>query len=736
MNARIPHIAGRLVAAGLFLASIGPLCAQQDGSWNTNGSGNWSDTALWAGGVPDGGGTARFTNNITGNKSVFNDTPHTVGVLIVGDANNSHSFTNAGPETLTFSNAFNAAGTVLINQLSTSKGDFLAAPLLLANDLVVSNDSANALTISGPVSEGGAARSISNVTSRQVILSGNSSFSGGVFIDRGTVGINSSNGAGLGTITIGNSSLGSNAVLASSSGLTLGITNKLVVAGGGGARTLSVSGFGADDRIVTFSGPVGLNTNLAVSADGNARLRSGMKLAGAISGPGGLVLSFLNTGGSGNTAGYIELSGNNTNYSTPVLIRQGEIRLGHANGFGNGSVLLGDSTTNFNVTLRPSVVLTATNSLLVAPSSDGTGTRTLSDNAGSYAFIWAGPVVLSNTLTVFQQSTGGGITLSGQIDGPNALIIFGNTTKNVTLSHSNGFLGGITHKGGTSSGGLILSDRNAAGQIVPGNPASGSVLFSSTTTTGALLTAGTSVDIGSLANTGSGSHKFVLGANTLTVGGNDASTLFGGVISGAGGKLTKVGSGALTLSGSNTYSGATFISNGALVVNGSIVSGSVAVVSGAALGGSGTIAPVGAAGVAVLGSLLVTNDGIGQLTFDLGGTSSNVTLVSGASLSPELAAPGTGDRVRFLNYMAGDLVLNGNPVNVKDAGALAPGTYTLFSFFSDGGSIPAAHGLTSGLQLGLGLGSFPASKIKYDANGGTTIDLVIAKGGGSLMVIR
>jgi len=52
---------------------------------------------------------------------------------------------------------------------------------------------------------------------------------------------------------------------------------------------------------------------------------------------------------------------------------------------------------------------------------------------------------------------------------------------------------------------------------------------------------------------------------TLTIGGNNASTTFSGVISSAKRlNITKTGSGALTLSGNNSYTGTTTISAGTL----------------------------------------------------------------------------------------------------------------------------------------------------------------------------
>lgn len=52
--------------------------------------------------------------------------------------------------------------------------------------------------------------------------------------------------------------------------------------------------------------------------------------------------------------------------------------------------------------------------------------------------------------------------------------------------------------------------------------------------------------------------------NTLTLGGNNATSGFAGTISGASGSIHKAGSGTLTLSGQNTYTGGTTISAGTL----------------------------------------------------------------------------------------------------------------------------------------------------------------------------
>jgi autotransporter-associated beta strand protein len=88
-----------------------------------------------------------------------------------------------------------------------------------------------------------------------------------------------------------------------------------------------------------------------------------------------------------------------------------------------------------------------------------------------------------------------------------------------------------------------------------------------------------------------------LGNVNLSVGSNNRSTVFSGLIEenseGVQGALTKIGSGALVLTGANTYTGGTTIEGGNLVVNnrtGSATGSGPVQVNAGGLGGRGTVA--------------------------------------------------------------------------------------------------------------------------------------------------
>jgi len=143
----------------------------------------------------------------------------------------------------------------------------------------------------------------------------------------------------------------------------------------------------------------------------------------------------------------------------------------------------------------------------------------------------------------------------------------------------------------SNSGSLIFGNSSTAGSATITTNNGGTTSFTGTSTGGNarfITNAGGTFDMSGLSSTGmtagsiEGAGDYVLGAKTLTTGSLNTSTQVDGVISGAGGGLTKVGTGTLTLTNVNTYTGATTVSAGTLALSGfgSIASSSVVTVNG------------------------------------------------------------------------------------------------------------------------------------------------------------
>src|SRR5436190_6876204 len=113
----------------------------------------------------------------------------------------------------------------------------------------------------------------------------------------------------------------------------------------------------------------------------------------------------------------------------------------------------------------------------------------------------------------------------------------------------------------TNSSGTMQTFDNTGEIVLEGNSSGGNAAFVNGDTA--------DIDISGLDSAGAtmgsiaGSGTIFLGSKNLAVGSNNSSTLFSGIISddgefgGAGGSLTKVGAGTLTLTGVNTYTGIT-----------------------------------------------------------------------------------------------------------------------------------------------------------------------------------
>jgi autotransporter-associated beta strand protein len=235
------------------------------------------------------------------------------------------------------------------------------------------------------------------------------------------------------------------------------------------------------------------------------------------------------------------------------------------------------------------------------------------------------------------------------------------------------------------------------------------------------------VSVGSI----EGNGTIFLGARNLSVGANNKSTVFSGVIQdggfnhGTGGSLTKVGSGKLTLNFASTYTGGTTINKGALIVkntSGSATGSGAVQVNGGTLEGVGKIAGAVTVGTGV-------------------GTTSRATLLAGNGAT----SPGTltiNNPATFQSDSTYKCVLNrssgkaskvtaiGVTINSSaqfaftqvGTGTLAVGT--VFRVIDNTSSLPIS-GRFRNLSNGLVLTSPDGTKFKVNYSGGTGNDLTL-----------
>jgi autotransporter-associated beta strand protein len=189
------------------------------------------------------------------------------------------------------------------------------------------------------------------------------------------------------------------------------------------------------------------------------------------------------------------------------------------------------------------------------------------------------------------------------------------------------------------------------------------------------------VTIGSLE--GDETALVFLGANNLTVGSNNLSTTFSGVIQdggqngGAGGSLTKIEPGTLTLTGANTYTGDTNVNRGVLQVDGSIT-------SNAFVNQRGTLAGIGTiqGDVTNAGGTVSPGDPVGTLT-----VTGNYTQQASGTLLINIAGVGT-DQFSLLNVL-GTAELDGrlNPVLLDGFIPAVGDSFTFLNYASVSGSL-------------------------------------------------
>ncbi|MEW6647451.1 MAG: autotransporter domain-containing protein [Pseudomonadota bacterium] len=372
---------------------------------------------------------------------------------------------------------------------------------------------------------------------------------------------------------------------------------------------------------------------------------------------------------------------------------------------GTGTVTLAESHLSSSGTLNIGDG-GAAGILNAASVTGGSGTATLNFNHTSNPYYFT------------NDGTSGGTAIN--ITGSTAVNHNGSGT--TFLTGTNTYTGGTTVNAGTLSlaGGSAIADTGAV--VVNG---------------GGTLDLAASETIGSLAGAG----NVTLNTNTLTTGGNNASTTYSGAMTGSG-MLTKTGTGTFTLTGNSEFTAPTFVKGGTLDISSGGTLRNLFGRIGDAADEVGTVVVDGIGSVWTnTDALVVGHNGTGTLNIADGGTvnagSAPLSLAAAASASGTLNI-GTGVGAGVLNATAVNGGLGAATLNFNHT----DGAYYFTNDGTSGGTAINITGSTAVNQIGSGTtyltgtntysGATTISGGTLAVNGSLTNSAVTVNSGGTL----
>ena len=477
------------------------LVVASSGVW-TNGTTNnlWDSAGNWAGGVVPGTGVgsrglddATFGSGVTAGTVTLATARTQLRSLSFDAANGTgyHLARSVGTEELWF---YSSSGTAA---LSVNGGTHsIAVPIVLESDLGITvSQGTSRVTVSAVIS-GTSGQAVVKSGSGVLALSASNTFTGGMRLNAGTVQVGNDGALGSGTLVLAGGKLSAeDAVTARTLSNAVNLTGDVAL------------GDSVNSAALTFSGNVLLGGSYTVN------VASGVTLGGVLS-DGGSGYGWTKSG-----TGTLLLSGGNT-FSGPLSVSAGTLRAG--------------STSAFGVGVAVSLANTAGANLELAGFNNTIGSLSGGGALGGDVDLGSGVLTLSGN--------GSGTTYAGVISGSGGITKSGSAPFIVT--------GNNTFTGLTTLGAGIL--RLGGSNALAGG---GSVTFS-----GGTLQFGTSGATYTNAITGSGTSVILLDSNT------NSGTLSGNIYANNTGGLTKLGEGAVTLSGSNGFTGVTTIEAGTLAL--------------------------------------------------------------------------------------------------------------------------------------------------------------------------
>ena len=574
--------------------------AETEKEWDGSSSSNWSTNNNWTSPTePNSSQVALFDDLGDGTPDVYLNRSYTIRGITFGDlSTSSYNITSPDSNTRTLTLQY-STGVPFIQQQNALDQTINIDILRLGGDTVADITGAGDLIIQNQITETGGARSLvrDGNGAGKLVLGGNNTYSGGLFVNTGLVEATSSGALGTGTANV-----------ASGAGLELNgtgtIDENINVAGSG------VGGNGAIHNTAgsnTLSGTITETGNTTFVADTGTTLTLSGNLTGTntnttFSGAGDIVANQITTGSGKVTINNTDVTfaGASANtYTSTTTLNSGTLTLNKTAGvdaIGTGGLVINASTVTLNqnnqiadaasVTLNNSGTLNLNNnSDTIAQLNSASATTTVALGTSGNITVGAPSVVNSN----YAGQITGGASSSFNVDGDGTVYLSGNNTSFTgTTNVLDGSLNISTYNEVLGSGAVNVSDGgnlqvqgglnidNTLTLNGQGTGANGALEnFNGSNTISGSVVLGSAARINAAAGSLTVSGNLTGSGNDLTVGGA-ANTLFSGVIGTGSGALTKDGGGTVTLEGANTYTGATSVLEGTLIARNDTALGTIA----------------------------------------------------------------------------------------------------------------------------------------------------------------
>jgi len=562
---------------------------------------------------------------LLGDDTTF-DVTGTAAVRVSGQIAGAGGLVKTGSRTLILSGPNSYSGDTFISagtlQIGADGATGTPGPGPIENNGQLRFDRTDTLSVPNSISGTGSLYLDCPIHAGTIVLSGTNSFTGEVKVNSGTLRISNSSALGTGTktITLSNGTAGAPQLRLDGSDApielprsisyrTSSITGALINEAGSNTISgdITLTSGGGDTKILVSAGTLTLTGALAPNTT-NRRLQlagagNGV-ITGVISNGGGL--NVLNV--AKNDAGSWLVAGTNT-YTGSTAINAGTLALGDASALGHGGDNIGNNYGYSSVSSGATLDLngqTGVNEVLTVRGTGVGGAGGLVNSSANPA-SFAGGVISAIAVTaggthsavpavIFTGPGSGaaataalGVTAASfNIDGGTTVY---STAPSVSISGgegsgakatsilTGGVVSGITvTSAGTGytdapaiafSGGTVTSaGTNPTGT---GNALNFTVSGITVTNPGSDYTVAPALSFGSGSGTAATAYlsSVIMAADTSMGGTGDI--LLEAPVSGAY-ALTKIGTGTLTINGTNTYTGATTVSAGTLVLRGGLTS--------------------------------------------------------------------------------------------------------------------------------------------------------------------